>query len=58
MIQHFCAIALDYQNGVFAGEDQIIAAVTGQRPMTVEEFVTLHPGHLQRYERRRLRLCH
>ena len=42
MIQHFCAIALDYQNGIFAGEDQIIAAVTGQRPMTVQEFVTLH----------------
>ena len=29
-------------NGMFAGEDQIIAAVTGQRPMTVQEFVTLH----------------
>jgi hypothetical protein len=42
MIQHFCAIALDYQNGIFAGEDEIIAAVTGQRPMTVQEFVTLH----------------
>jgi NAD(P)H dehydrogenase (quinone) len=42
MIQHFCAIALDYQNGIFAGEDQIIAAVTGQRPMTVQQFVILH----------------
>jgi uncharacterized protein YbjT (DUF2867 family) len=42
LIQHFCAIALDYQNGIFAGEDKIIAAVTGQRPMTVQEFVTLH----------------
>jgi len=42
LIQHFCAIALDYQNGIFAGEDKIIAAVTGQRPMTVQDFVTLH----------------
>jgi NAD(P)H dehydrogenase (quinone) len=42
MIQHFCAIALDYQNGIFAGEDKIIAEVTGQPPMTVQEFVTLH----------------
>ena len=42
LIQHFCAIALDYQNGIFAGEDKITAAVTGQRPMTVQEFVTLH----------------
>jgi uncharacterized protein YbjT (DUF2867 family) len=42
LIQHFCAIALDYQNGIFAGEDKIIAEVTGQPPMTVQEFVTLH----------------
>ena len=42
MIQHFCAIALDYQNGIFSGEDKIIAEVTGQPPMTVQEFVTFH----------------
>jgi uncharacterized protein YbjT (DUF2867 family) len=42
MVQHFCAIALDYQNGIFSGEDKIIAEVTGQPPMTVQEFVTLH----------------
>jgi NAD(P)H dehydrogenase (quinone) len=42
MVQHFCAIALDYQNGIFSGEDKIIAEVTGHPPMTVQEFVTLH----------------
>jgi NAD(P)H dehydrogenase (quinone) len=42
MVQHFCAIALDYQNGIFSGEDKIIAEMTGQPPMTVQEFVTLH----------------
>ena len=42
LIQHFCAIALDYQHGIFAGEDKIIAEVTGQRPMTVQQFVALH----------------
>jgi NAD(P)H dehydrogenase (quinone) len=42
MVQHFCAIALDYQNGIFSGEDKIIAEVTGQSPMTVQEFVTFH----------------
>jgi NAD(P)H dehydrogenase (quinone) len=42
MIQHFCAIAVDYQNGIFAGEGKIIAEVTGQPPMTVQQFVTLH----------------
>jgi NAD(P)H dehydrogenase (quinone) len=42
MIQHFCAIAADYQNDVFSGDDKIIAGITGQRPMTVQEFVGLH----------------
>lgn len=42
MIQHFCAIAVDYQNGIFSGADKIIAEVTGKAPMTVQEFVTLH----------------
>jgi uncharacterized protein YbjT (DUF2867 family) len=42
MIQHFCVIAVDYQNGVFSGEDKIIAEITGHPPMTVQEFVTLH----------------
>ncbi|MBY3314437.1 NmrA family NAD(P)-binding protein [Rhizobium laguerreae] len=42
LIQHFCAIALDYQNGIFSGADKIIAEVTGVPPMTVEDFVTSH----------------
>jgi uncharacterized protein YbjT (DUF2867 family) len=42
MIQHFCAVAVDYQNGIFSGEGKIIAEVTGQPPMTVQQFVTLH----------------
>jgi hypothetical protein len=42
LIQHCCAIAVDYQNGIFSGADKIIAEVTGKAPMTVQEFVTLH----------------
>lgn len=42
IIQHFCAIATDYQNGIFAGSDEIIAMVTGKAPLTVQEFVKLH----------------
>jgi NAD(P)H dehydrogenase (quinone) len=42
LIQHLCAVAIDYQNGIFAGEDKIIAEVTGRPPMTVQEFVALH----------------
>ncbi|GGC66311.1 NAD(P)H-binding protein [Undibacterium terreum] len=39
LIQHFLAIAVDYQNGIFAGVNNIIADVTGQPPQTVEQFV-------------------
>jgi NAD(P)H dehydrogenase (quinone) len=42
MIQHFCAIALDYQNGLFSGEDKFIAELTGKPPMTVQDFVASH----------------
>jgi NAD(P)H dehydrogenase (quinone) len=42
LIQHLCAVALDYQNGIFSGEDRIITEVTGEAPMTVQEFVALH----------------
>ncbi|CDN51383.1 NAD(P)H-binding protein [Neorhizobium galegae] len=42
LIQHFCAIALDYQNGIFSGADKIIGEVTGVPPMTVQDFVTSH----------------
>src|SRR6202040_2204275 len=39
LIQHLCAVALDYQNGIFSGEDKIIGEVTGKPPMTVMDFV-------------------
>jgi NAD(P)H dehydrogenase (quinone) len=42
LVQHFCAIALDYQNGIFAGHDGVIAELTGQAPMSVEAFVASH----------------
>ena len=42
VIQHFCAIAVDYQNGIFAGEDTVIAKLTGTPPMTVQQFNAAH----------------
>ncbi len=42
MIQHFCAVALDYQSGLFSGEDKIIAELTGKPPMIVQDFVASH----------------
>lgn len=39
MIQHFIEVAVDYQNGVFEGTDDVIGKVTGKAPQSVEEFV-------------------
>jgi uncharacterized protein YbjT (DUF2867 family) len=41
-IQHLCAVAIDYQNGLFSGEDRFIAKLTGKPPMTVQDFVASH----------------
>ncbi|HTZ76831.1 MAG TPA: NmrA family NAD(P)-binding protein [Stellaceae bacterium] len=42
LIQHLCAVAQDYQNGIFEGTDEVIGRVTGKPPMTVQEFVAGH----------------
>jgi uncharacterized protein YbjT (DUF2867 family) len=42
MIQHFCAVALDYQNGLFSGEDKFIAKLTGKPPITLKDFIASH----------------
>jgi len=39
MIQHFLEVAIDYQNGIFAGTNDVIEKVTGQAPQTIEAFI-------------------
>ncbi len=39
LIQHFLAIAVDYQNGIFSGMDGVIGEITGRAPQTVGDFV-------------------
>lgn len=48
IVQHFLAIAVDYQNGIFAGVDGVIGQITGQAPQTVEQFVNTHRQAFQR----------
>jgi hypothetical protein len=54
MIQHFSAVALDYQNGIFSGEDKIIADLTGKPPNDGAGFRGFAPRSLQDGERRSL----
>ena len=41
-IQHLCAVALDFQQGLFAGTNDVIETITGTAPMTVQSFVQAH----------------
>ena len=40
VIQHVKEVAIDHQNGIFAGTNNYIAEIGGQQPMTVKEFIT------------------
>ncbi|OWY30368.1 NAD(P)H-binding protein [Herbaspirillum robiniae] len=42
LVQHFCEIAVDYQNGIFSGANDLIGQVTGQPAQTVEDYVRQH----------------
>src|SRR5476649_529904 len=40
--QHLMSVAVDYQNGVFAGTNTVVEDLTGAPPMTVEAFIRKH----------------
>ena len=44
--QHFEEIAKDHQNGVFAGTNDLVEKIGGQRPIGLPEFPEAHRGAL------------
>ena len=44
--QHFQEIAVDHQNGIFAGTDNVVERITGQRPISLPEFLKQHIASL------------
>jgi NAD(P)H dehydrogenase (quinone) len=40
LVQHLSSVARDYQEGVFAGANNLVEVITGSPPMTVEEYVS------------------
>ena len=42
VIQHLREVAIDHQNGVFAGTNDLIEKIGGRLPMTLEEFINKH----------------
>lgn len=37
--QHIASVAQDYQDGIFAGENNLVEVISGHRPMTVGDYV-------------------
>jgi len=42
LVQHLREVAIDHTNGVFAGTNDFVEKIGGQRPLTVEAFVAKH----------------
>ena len=42
LIQHLREVAIDHQNGLFAGTNDLVEKIGGRPPMTLEEFITKH----------------
>jgi NAD(P)H dehydrogenase (quinone) len=40
--QHLSNVAVDYQNGVFAGNNDLVERIGGKKPTTVQEFIAEH----------------
>ena len=41
-MQHLREVAIDHQNGVFAGTNDVVKKIGGRQPTTLEEFITRH----------------
>ncbi|MEU1212567.1 NAD(P)H-binding protein [Streptomyces sp. NPDC005790] len=41
-VQHLSSVAVDYQNGIFRGTNNLIEVVGNRSPLSVEEFVSEH----------------
>jgi NAD(P)H dehydrogenase (quinone) len=42
LFQHLREVALDHQNGIFAGTNDLVEKIGGRPPMTLEKFITKH----------------
>jgi hypothetical protein len=42
VIQHLREVAIDHQNGIFAGTNDLVEKIGGRAPTTLEEFINKH----------------
>jgi NAD(P)H dehydrogenase (quinone) len=39
-VQHISSVAQDYQDGIFAGENNLVEVISGHKPMSVADYIT------------------
>jgi uncharacterized protein YbjT (DUF2867 family) len=44
LFQHLQEVAIDHQNGIFEGTNDLVEKLGGRPPMTLEAFITKHRG--------------
>jgi uncharacterized protein YbjT (DUF2867 family) len=42
LVQHIAAVAQDYQDGIFAGTNDVVEAITGRKPLSVDQFAEIN----------------
>jgi hypothetical protein len=47
-VQHIVSVAQDYQDGIFAGTNNVVEDLTGRRPLTVEQFADANRARFAR----------
>ena len=40
LTQHLKHVAIDHSNGIFAGKNDVVERLTGQKPQTIKEFIS------------------
>jgi NAD(P)H dehydrogenase (quinone) len=46
-VQHISSVAQDYQDGIFAGENNLVEVISGHKPMTVADFVNANRANFE-----------
>lgn len=54
-VQHISSVAQDYQDGLFAGENNLVEVISGHKPMTVADFVNANRADFEHHGRFALR---
>jgi NAD(P)H dehydrogenase (quinone) len=57
LVQHLSNVAVDYQNGIFAGTNNLVEVIGNRTPMTVEDYVNANKEAFSKDGRYAIAIC-